>query len=240
MTQVSCPSCGASIQFKLGSSIVMVCPYCRSVVARTDRSVEDLGKVSDLIDTGTPLSLGLKGKYKGQYFELTGRAQLGHPAGGMWDEWYVSFGGDHLGWLAEAQGRFYLTYERPGEASQGVPGFNSLALGQPVSGLGTKETFVVSEKASARAIAAEGEIPWLMKPGDEYYYADISAPDGKFGTIDYSVNPPVVFLGHEVTLDDLGVAGIPRQQEERHAASAALPCPNCGGPLALRAPDKSE
>jgi hypothetical protein len=240
MTQVSCPSCGATIQFKLGSSIVMVCPYCRSVVARTDRSVEDLGKVSDLVDTGTPLSVGLKGKYKGQYFELTGRAQLGHPAGGMWDEWYVSFGEGHLGWLAEAQGHFYLTYERPGEAAQGVPPFNSLGLGQPVSGLGTKETFVVSEKASARAIAAQGEIPWLLKPGDEYYYADISAPDGKFGTIDYSSNPPVVFLGHEVTLDDLGVAGIPHQQQERHAASAALPCPNCGGPLALRAPDKSE
>ncbi len=69
-----CPSCGAPIEFKKGSTLVVVCPYCRSAVARTDRSLEDLGKVAEIADSNSPLKLGLKGEYLGNRFELTGRA----------------------------------------------------------------------------------------------------------------------------------------------------------------------
>ncbi|HZS43698.1 MAG TPA: DUF4178 domain-containing protein [Blastocatellia bacterium] len=240
ISQANCPSCGANISFKLGSSIVMICPYCRSVVARTDKSFEDLGKLADLIDTGSPLAVGVRGKYHGQYFELTGRAQMGHQAGGMWDEWYVSFGEGHMGWLAEDQGRFYLTYERPRDASAAIPPIEYLQLGAPVPGLDAKETFIVAERGEARAIAAEGEIPWRLVPGETYLYADIAAEGGKFGTIDYSGPQPIVFLGHEVTLDDLGIKVVPRPERTRTVSAAALSCPHCGGPLALHAPDQSE
>ena len=62
--QASCPACGAAVQFKVGSSLVTVCPYCRSVVARGDRALEDLGKVADLVETGALLEVGLRGKYE--------------------------------------------------------------------------------------------------------------------------------------------------------------------------------
>ena len=35
--QANCPSCAGPIEFKAGSTIVLVCPFCRSAVARTDR-----------------------------------------------------------------------------------------------------------------------------------------------------------------------------------------------------------
>ena len=57
--QANCPSCGAAIEFKAGSTLVLVCPYCRSAVARTDRGLEDLGKVADIMDSESPLKLGL-------------------------------------------------------------------------------------------------------------------------------------------------------------------------------------
>ncbi len=41
----NCPACGAPVVFKTGSGVVVVCEYCNSVVARTDRALEDLGKV---------------------------------------------------------------------------------------------------------------------------------------------------------------------------------------------------
>src|SRR5687768_5823737 len=108
--QANCPACGAELIFKTGSSIVVVCEYCNSAVARTDRALEDLGKVAEIVESGSPLDVGLTGTYRGVAFELTGRAQLGHAAGGIWDEWYAAFANGGWGWLAEAQGRFYLTF----------------------------------------------------------------------------------------------------------------------------------
>ena len=52
MAVANCPSCGGQINFAIGSSAVVICDYCHSVVARTDRGLEDLGKVAALIDTG--------------------------------------------------------------------------------------------------------------------------------------------------------------------------------------------
>ena len=99
----SCPSCGAPIEFKAGSTVVLVCPFCRSAVARTDRGLQDLGKVAEVAESESPLKIGLRGTFKGTGFELTGRAQYRHEMGGYWDEWYATFSN---GWLAEAQGRF--------------------------------------------------------------------------------------------------------------------------------------
>ena len=91
MTRANCPSCGGPIEFAIGSSAVVVCNYCRSVVARTDRGVESHGIVAALIDTGSPIAVGVTGKYGGTGFRITGRTQLRHQAGGVWDEWYAAF-----------------------------------------------------------------------------------------------------------------------------------------------------
>src|SRR3712207_7969344 len=58
VTVANCPSCGAPVEFAIGSSAVVVCSHCRSIVARTDRGVEDLGKAAALIDTGSPFRVG--------------------------------------------------------------------------------------------------------------------------------------------------------------------------------------
>lgn len=240
--QASCPACGAPIQFKIGSSIVVVCEYCNSVVARGDRNLEDLGKVADLVETGSPLQVGLRGIYRGVPFELTGRAQLGHPAGGLWDEWYAAFQDGRWGWLAEAQGRFYLTF--PGSIPQQalIEPFDSLELGGPVRSLPLQVPLIVAEKGTARMLGAKGEIPYKITPGELYDYADLSGPHGEFATLDYSEQPPLVFIGRELHLSELGFPPdvVPPEREAHRVTAAQLNCPQCGGPLELRAPDKSE
>src|SRR5687767_8484910 len=109
---VACPACAAPVEFKLSTSLVTVCDFCRSVVARADKKVEDHGKVADLVETNSPIHRGLSGKYNKKRFEVVGRVQYQHPAGGVWNEWYLRFPGDKVGWLAEAQGKFYLMFER--------------------------------------------------------------------------------------------------------------------------------
>ena len=125
MSVANCPSCGAPVEFAIGSSMVVVCTYCRTLVARSDRGVEDHGKVAALIDTGSPLRVGLAGKYGKTGFRITGRTQLRHQAGGVWDEWYALFDNGAWGWLAEAQGRYYVTFPDKGEATP----FSELRLG---------------------------------------------------------------------------------------------------------------
>jgi uncharacterized Zn finger protein (UPF0148 family) len=240
--QANCPACGAQVLFKTGSSVVVVCEFCRSVVARTDRGIEDAGKVADVVESGSPLEVGLRGVYVGVAFELTGRAQLQHAAGGFWDEWYAAFADGRWGWLAEAQGRFYLTFEIQVPQPALLPPFEQLQLGQPVYAIPAGQPPVVAEKGTARAAAAEGEIPYRLTPGETYPYADLSGQSGGFGTLDYGETPPLVFVGREVTLDDLGLAGRQRstEREARAVNAAQLNCPNCGGPLELRAPDHTE
>jgi hypothetical protein len=240
--QVSCPACAGPIIFKIGSSLVTVCPYCRSVVARGDRKLEDLGKVAALTDTGSVLAVGLKGRYEGVAFELTGRTQLGHPAGGMWDEWYAAFADGRWGWLAEAQGRYYVTFREPHPNLQGLPDFDHLHLGQSVAPRLGRPPLIAAEKATATALSAEGEIPYRLQPGQTYDYVDLSGPAGEFGTIDYSEETTLVFLGRQVTLDELGIPkmGQPRDHEARRVEGIQVACPQCGGPLELRAPDRTE
>ena len=237
----NCPSCGAQVEFKSGQSIVVICEYCRSAIARTDRDLKDLGKVAELVETGSPLDIGLRGKWKDVPFELTGRAQLGHEMGGQWDEWYATFANGWLGWLAEAQGRFYITFQYPIPEGVQVPSFDQLQLGQPVPGLPWPTPLMVAETGRATALGAKGEIPYLLTPGDTYYYADVSGVNKAFGTLDYNESPPLLFLGQQVTLADLGITTTRApEREAKRIGAAQVSCPQCAGPLELRAPDKTE
>ncbi len=239
--QANCPSCAAPIEFKSGSTVVLVCPFCRSAVARTDKKLEDLGKVADIAESESPLKIGLKGTFKGNRFELTGRAQLRHELGGVWDEWYATFSNGWVGWLAEAQGEFYLTFYQPLPANASVPAFGNLQLGQTVSEIPNTVPLVVTEKGTATSVAADGEIPYKLVPNERSDYADLSGAGNAFGTIDYSLNPPWVFVGQQVSLAEIGLADAKSAtRKARRVAVGAMGCPNCGGSLELNAPDKTE
>jgi len=234
----NCPSCAAPIEFKAGSSIVVVCAFCRSAVARTDRGLEDIGKVAEIVESQSPLKLGLKGSYKDTRFELTGRAQIKHELGGVWDEWYATFSNGWVGWLAEAQGRFYLTFYQP--MQNALPSFAGLQLGQVIAEIPNPTPLMVQEKGRATTVAADGEIPYKLVPGEQFEYADLAGKNNAFATIDYSIDPPWAFVGSQVTLDEIGLGDAKSvTREAKRVTSAAMGCPNCGGPLSLTAPDSA-
>ncbi|REJ76363.1 MAG: DUF4178 domain-containing protein [Acidobacteria bacterium] len=239
--KTNCPSCAGPIEFRSGSSVVVICPFCKSAVARTDKDVEDLGKIADVMQSQSPLKMGLSGEWNGHRFELTGRAQISHSMGGFWDEWYATFSNGWVAWLAEAQGKFYLTFYKPLPEGVSLPDFEQIAPGQPLSGIGVDERLVVAEKGTASYVAAEGEIPYKLVPGEKSNYADLSGKDGVFATIDYSSSPPLLFYGKEVSLKDIGFADKrSAEREAREVSAEGMSCPNCGGALELKAPDKTE
>ena len=240
--QSTCPTCGASIEFSIATSVVTVCENCGTVAGRADGKLEDYGKVADLVDTDSPLQIDVQGESRGIPFVITGRTQLKHSAGGVWDEWYIAFrDGKKWGWLAEARGRYYLTFAKKLPAAHKIPPLSQLKIEDqvmvPAMGL-----LKVAEIGQAQVLGGEGEMPAAFRPGDTYLYADLEGPGGKFATISESDGIPSLYVGGEFPLERLGItsAVADREKVERTAAAAQVSCPQCGGPLELTAPDETE
>ncbi len=236
-----CPSCGAPVEFRVSSALVTICPNCQSVVARGDRRLEDHGKVAALVNTNSPLKLGVEGTYKREKFELVGHLQYRHEAGGMWDEWYAAFPNDRWGWIAESQGKFHITFPRTVAEGAQFPTWQQVTAGSRYN-FPDFGSLTVSEASRAQAAGAEGELPFQLEPGTVHNFADLTGPDGEFATFDYGQDPPVVYLGHETSLKELNITATsdydPDFTDERIAAGQ-VSCPNCGGSLDLKAPDST-
>jgi hypothetical protein len=234
---VGCPTCGAEVEFRYDDSFVRVCGHCRSAVVRTDRGAETLGTFADLVPIPSALQLFAEGRYGTTGFLLIGMAQLRHAAGGVWQEWYAKLDGGQWAWLSEAQGRLYLTFERPDVA---VPSIAALAPGTSIELAGA--TFTVAERGTATFVSALGEIPYRLVPASSFQFVDLSDGRGGFATIDYGdgSEPPAVYVGYQVTPQGLGLSGGEAQpQLAKPATGARLACPHCNGSLELRAPDQT-
>lgn len=237
--KTACPSCGAEIEFRYDDSFVRVCSYCRAAVVRSDRGIETLGKVADLVPMDSPLRLFAGGQLGSQTFILVGMAQLRQSSGGITQEWYAKFSGT-WGWLAEAQGRYYMTFEVEGAQ---LPAFDSLSPGMTINlptMLGATRPFTVAEVGTASYVAASGELPFRLVPGTTYRFVDLADGQGNFATIDYGApgGEPTLYTGQQLTLADLHISGGEvGPSREQTIGSTRLACPNCNAPIELHTPD---
>lgn len=236
----TCPNCGAPIEFRFDDSFVRVCDHCKHAVLRTDRALATLGRVADLAPIESPIRLFSEGHYLNGTFLVAGMAQIRHSAGGTWQEWYAKLGNGRWGWLAEAQGRYYLTFEQSAQ----VPAMETLAPGAvvslPVPGRPQPVAFTVAEVGTASYMGARGELPYKLEPGAAFNYVDLSDGHGLFATIDYSDSPPSVYLGMQVSLAQLNLSGgevIPVDKPKISAKRIA--CPQCNAPVDIRLPGSS-
>ncbi len=244
---VTCPTCGAPVEFRFDDSFVRVCGSCRAAVTRTDRGAATLGQFADLVPLDSPLKLFASGTYQGASFLLVGMAQLRHGSGGLWQEWYARFGEGRgratearWGWLSEAQGRYYLTFERVGERG---PAYGEYEPGGQASIAG--QTYTVAERGEAEYLGAAGEIPFRLTPGERYAFTDLADGRGGFATVDHGPQElgdeetdETLYLGYQVQLADLRITGGEDPLPTRAPAQGGkLACPNCGGALELNAPD---
>lgn len=238
--KAQCPECGAEVEFRYDDSFVRICSYCRAAVVRTDRGVDSLGKVADLMPIESPLKLFAGGQLGSQTFILVGMAQLRHSAGGITQEWYAKFSGT-WGWLAEAQGRYYMTFEVEGTT---LPPLETLSPGDKVelpTMLGAQRTFTVSETGSATYVAANGELPFRLEPNSVYQFVDLSDGAGNFATIDYSGDTPTLYTGQQLSLQDLHITGGEHgPSSEAKVSAKRLACPNCNAAIELRAEGQSQ
>jgi hypothetical protein len=98
----------------------------------------------------------------------------------------------------------------------------------------------VASNALVTLMAAEGELPHLPPLGTAFATVDLRSDSGEVLSLDYSPTlsgqPPDVYLGRAVDLDDLKLTGLRDTGSEglaRNDQGQQFNCPNCGSPVAV-------
>jgi ribosomal protein S27E len=232
MQIVSCPSCGAEVKFRSHASVMAVCEYCSTRVLKDAGSVQDLGKMSSVLEDYSPIQIGTAGVLGGRPFTVVGRIQLRYSAG-MWNEWFLFFDDGKTSWLGDSSGMYTITAEYQGQAQ--LPAFEELQPGRnyPINGA----PYMAAEIRIADCVGGQGELPFKVGDGYQARVADFRR-GAEFITLDYSDGPrPVVYTGVAVTLDSLQCQLLRDDDTIQRAAGryrgklAALDCPACGSPI---------
>ena len=236
MTQGACPSCGAPVVFSAGSAQVLVCGSCSAVVARKGLSLEAHGRVGRVLDTDSPLRLGLEGRHQDRPFRIVGRLQKDQGAA-LWDEWYVEFEDGRTGWLSESEGALHLLFfagEQQGVARRGLRP-TAVRVLQGVR-------FVAEEVGEARTVSAEGQLPHDVDTSAPSRFVDLTGPGGALATLDWGASgedAPELYVGTRVELEQLGFDAEQLRPRVTKVSLQAARCTQCNGPLELRAPDRA-
>ncbi len=194
----NCPSCGAPVQFRWSSAIQTVCEFCRSILVRHDVDLNKVGEVSDLPPDASPIQLGTEGIYRNWAFVVVGRILYEYDDG-RWNEWHLGFQNGGSGWLSDAQGEYALSIQSATPAQFPPPG--GLEPGQAFNF--DNRVYRVTTITNALYAGVEGDLPFEYWDKTVCSFADLGTPDAKFGTIDYSESPPLLFLGEFVAFEDL-------------------------------------
>lgn len=203
MSEQSCPQCGAPIEKKSRGAFLIICTYCDSTLRVSDQDLSMVGKMAMLQEDGSPLQLGVRGRYHQRGFEVVGRIQLAYDRG-YWNEWYLMFDDGEAAWLGEGQGLYQVT--RPIKPHLEPPPIERLGVEGTVNIDGM--SYVVLEIARIRIVSGAGELPFQIDPESEAKVVDMAGTGATFATLDYSEDPPLVFVGERVEFEDLSFSGL--------------------------------
>lgn len=207
------------------------------MLVRHDLDVESIGQMAQLPPDLSPLQVGAKGEFGGQTFTLIGRVRLNYSEG-SWTEWCASFGDGRIGWVAEAQGFFMVSFERelPHELSER----RNL---KPKSAIDLDgNTFHLTDRRETTVLFSEGQLPFAAVPGTEVLSADFTSEDGRFACAELGEEHSRFFVGVYARFDDLkwsALRAVPGwsgdELEQVRNQTTSLQCPSCGGAVILRA-----
>lgn len=193
----SCPNCGAPVTFRWSGAVQAACPFCKSILIRTDLDLKTVGQMADLPPDPSPIQLLTEGVYKGRKFQVTGRLVYEWEQGG-WNEWHIVMGDGQSGWLSDAQLQYAVSFRADGGR---LPSQQEISRGKHVPYQSTD--FEVSTLTVAMYKGFEGELPFPYFEKADMLFADLRTSGREFGTLDYSEDPPLLFVGEWVEFDQL-------------------------------------
>lgn len=198
MTRSNCPNCGAPVEFRWSGAVQTTCPYCSSVLIRHDVNLVQAGEIADVPDDASPVQLGTEGVYRNVAFQAVGRIVYEYDQG-SWNEWHLLFSDGKSGWLSDAQLEYAVSFLTKSPAS--LPTSNAITRGMEFTW--NDAVYEVTTITNARYRGVDGELPFEYWGKGSMKFADLRTRDGRFGTIDYSEDPPLLFLGEAVEFGEL-------------------------------------
>lgn len=224
LQNANCPNCGGPVLFRWQQSVQTTCPYCRSILVRTDIDIRLVGAQAELPLESSPIQLYTEGNYRDKSFTVVGRIVY-EWAQGIWSEWHIIFAdgfnawqerprqtaevgslavaaplpGVNNAWLADAQLEYDISFAT--SPPQPIPPANQLRLGQQFHWFDKQYQITSLTRAHYRGV--EGELPFQYWDKSDVLFADLRTTDNRFGTIDYSDPQPLLFLGGAMDFDEL-------------------------------------
>jgi hypothetical protein len=195
----NCPNCGAPVTFRWSSAIQTTCEFCHSILVRTDVDLKKVGEVADLPADASPIQIGTEGVYQNKGFVVIGRIIYEYEQGG-WNEWHVVYNDNTNGWLSDAQLEYdvsWLAAPTPNQPILAAPAERGAQY------TWNNKTYSVTSLTQAHYKGVQGELPFEYWDKADVTFADLRTTTGDFATIDYSQDPPLLFLGRAVDFDDL-------------------------------------
>jgi Domain of unknown function (DUF4178) len=194
----NCPNCGAPVTFRWSSAVQTTCEFCHSILVRTDVDLKKVGEVADLPQDASPIQIGTEGVYQNKGFVVIGRIIYEYEQGG-WNEWHVVYNDSTNGWLSDAQLEYDVSWQA--QPPSRLPPPNEIQPGSPFQF--TDKTYIATSLTKAHYKGVQGELPFQYWDKADLIFADLRTTDGEFATIDYSEDPPLLFVGRAVEFDDL-------------------------------------
>lgn len=192
----NCPSCGAPVKFLWSSAVQTTCEFCHSILVRTDVDLKKVGEVADLPPDASPLQIGTEGAYGNKSFIVVGRIIYEWEQGG-WNEWHIVFNDGSSGWLSDAQLEYDISWLSTPQST--LP--PATHKGESFQWQGKR--YQVTSVTKAHYKGVQGELPFEYWDKSDLLFADLRTTTSEFGTIDYSEQPPLLFLGRAVPFEDL-------------------------------------
>ena len=194
----NCPNCGAPVAFRWSSAVQTTCEFCHSILVRRDVDLEKVGEVADLPADASPIQIGTEGIYQNKSFVAIGRIMYEYEHGG-WNEWHVVYNDGTSGWISDAQLEYDVSFKA--QPPSRLPPSGEIQRGTPFQFNG--KTYLATSLTNAHYKGVQGELPFEYWDKADMLFADLRTTDGEFATIDYSEDPPLLFLGRSVEFDDL-------------------------------------
>jgi hypothetical protein len=165
--QFSCPSCGGPLQIESAFTTILVCIYCGASLYIRDSGIDVTGQTAKLAEYPSRFAIGANGQVKGRGFRVLGRVRYKNMDG-FWDEWFLQFDDQQVGWLTEDEGDLTLVFKS--KLTFPVQPYEQTRVGSFMP-FGSDRLFV-SEKGDAQLVGAEGEITSNAPLGRAIRYVD--------------------------------------------------------------------
>ncbi|HVZ76562.1 MAG TPA: DUF4178 domain-containing protein [Gemmatimonadaceae bacterium] len=193
----TCPNCGAPVTFAWAGAVQTSCPFCKSLLVRSDVDLRKVGTVGDFPATSSPLQVGTTGAFEHRRFTVVGRVVYAYDRG-SWNEWCLHMSDGTGAWLSDARGDY--GFSTP-VAGHDVPAQSQLKVGANFAWDG--RIYKLTAVIAARIRAVEGDLPFTTWNRTDAVLAELDANDGHFATLDFRELPPVLMLGTWTEFDAL-------------------------------------